>query len=110
MMHGTTSPFYPLIASLDVAAAMMDEPAGPTLMARRLKMRSAFRKAMSSIAHRLARRRRMAGSSRLYQPEQVADPEDGEVYLFEEAPDELLLRDFELLDAEAGRRLAWLSG
>ncbi len=32
MMHGTTSPFYPLIASLDVAAAMMDEPAGPTLM------------------------------------------------------------------------------
>jgi arginine decarboxylase len=28
MMHGTTSPFYPLIASLDVAAAMMDEPAG----------------------------------------------------------------------------------
>ena len=32
MMHGTTSPFYPLIASLDVAAAMMEEPAGPTLM------------------------------------------------------------------------------
>jgi arginine decarboxylase len=27
MMHGTTSPFYPLIASLDVAAAMMDAAA-----------------------------------------------------------------------------------
>jgi arginine decarboxylase len=32
MMHGTTSPFYPMIASIDVATAMMDEPAGSTLM------------------------------------------------------------------------------
>jgi arginine decarboxylase len=53
MMHGTTSPFYPLIASLDVAAAMMDEPAGPTLMAETIFDAISFRKAMSSIAHRL---------------------------------------------------------
>jgi arginine/lysine/ornithine decarboxylase len=32
MMHGTTSPFYPMIASIDVATAMMDKPAGPTQM------------------------------------------------------------------------------
>jgi hypothetical protein len=32
MMHGTTSPFYPLIASLDIASAMMDEPTGPVLL------------------------------------------------------------------------------
>src|SRR5450756_3099211 len=51
MMHGTTSPFYPLIASLDVAAAMMDEPAGPTLMAETIFDAIRFRKAMSSIGH-----------------------------------------------------------
>src|ERR1700757_258308 len=55
MMHGTTSPFYPLIASLDVAAAMMDEPAGPTLMSETLHDAISFRKAMSSVTHRLRR-------------------------------------------------------
>ena len=53
MMHGTTSPFYPLIASLDVAAAMMEEPAGPTLMNETIQDAITFRKAMSSVAHRL---------------------------------------------------------
>ncbi len=47
MMHGTTSPFYPLIASLDVAAAMMDEPAGHTLMDETIQDAVSFRKAMS---------------------------------------------------------------
>ena len=91
MMHGTTSPFYPLIASLDVAAAMMDEPAGPTLMNETIQDAISFRKAMSSVAHRL----RAAGGGdnwffRLYQPDQVTDPERRETFLFEEAPDHLL--------------------
>ncbi len=92
MMHGTTSPFYPLIASLDVAAAMMDEPAGPTLMDETIQDAISFRKAMSSIAHRL----RQAESNgdgwffRLYQPEIVIDPQTDESYVFEEAPDSLL--------------------
>jgi arginine decarboxylase len=92
MMHGTTSPFYPLIASLDVAAAMMDEPAGPTLMDETIQDAISFRKAMSSIAHRL---RRVEHNNdgwffRLYQPELVIDPETDESYVFEEAPDDLL--------------------
>ena len=89
MMHGTTSPFYPLIASLDVAAAMMDEPAGPTLMSETLQDAISFRKAMSSIGHRL----RAAGEGwffQLYQPEHVFDPLDGKTYLLEEAQDGLL--------------------
>ncbi len=92
MMHGTTSPFYPLIASLDVAAAMMDEPAGPTLMDETLQDAISFRKAMSSIAHRL-RRVESNGDGwffRLYQPELVVDPITDESYVFEEAPDHLL--------------------
>ncbi len=91
MMHGTTSPFYPLIASLDVAAAMMDEPAGPTLMAETIFDAISFRKAMSSIAHRL---RALEGGDgwffRLFQPDKVEDPLDGTRYLFEDASDELL--------------------
>ena len=93
MMHGTTSPFYPLIASLDVAAAMMDEPAGPTLMDETIQDAISFRQAMSSIAHRL-RTEAENGEGwffRLYQPENVTDPVTGERILFEEAEDELLM-------------------
>jgi arginine decarboxylase len=92
MMHGTTSPFYPLIASLDVAAAMMDEPAGPTLMNETLADAISFRQAMSSVAHRL----RLASDNGegwffgVYQPERVTDPSTGESILFEDAEDELL--------------------
>jgi arginine decarboxylase len=91
MMHGTTSPFYPLIASLDVAAAMMDDPAGPTLMEETIFDAVSFRKAMSSIAHRLKVYDDGDGwFFRLFQPDRVTDPKNGETYVFEDAPDELL--------------------
>ncbi|WP_263357792.1 Orn/Lys/Arg family decarboxylase [Acidicapsa ligni] len=91
MMHGTTSPFYPLIASLDVAAAMMDEPAGPTLMMETIFDAISFRKAMSSIAHRLRALENGDGwFFRLFQPDRVEDPIERLTYLFEDAPDELL--------------------
>jgi arginine decarboxylase len=91
MMHGTTSPFYPLIASLDVAAAMMDEPAGPTLMMETIFDAISFRKAMSSIAHRLRALEDGDGwFFRLFQPDKVEDPIERLTYLFEDAPDELL--------------------
>src|ERR1700751_2976205 len=92
MMHGTTSPFYPLIASLDVAAAMMDEPAGPTLMDETLADAISFRQAMSSVAHRLraASDNGEAWFFGIYQPERVTDPATGESILFEDAEDELL--------------------
>ncbi|MHB1021490.1 MAG: Orn/Lys/Arg family decarboxylase [Acidobacteriaceae bacterium] len=91
MMHGTTSPFYPMIASLDVATAMMDEPAGPTLMTETIQDAISFRKAMSSIAHRLKAANNGDGwFFRLYQPDQVTNPLDDQTYLFEQAPDALL--------------------
>ncbi len=90
MMHGTTSPFYPLIASLDVAAAMMEEPAGPTVMNETIQDAISFRKAMSSVAHRLRAAEGGGGwFFRLYQPDQVTDLE-GQTHLFEEATDQLL--------------------
>jgi len=92
MMHGTTSPFYPLIASLDVAAALMDEPAGPTLMDETLADAISFRQAMASVAHRL-RRESEEGKGwffSLYQPERVTDPKTGERVVFEDADPETL--------------------
>ena len=68
---------------------MMDEPAGPTLMDETIQDAISFRKAMSSIAHRLraAEHNGDGWFFRLYQPEIVVDdPAHGESYLFEEAP------------------------
>src|SRR6202021_966690 len=91
MMHGTTSPFYPMIASLDVATSMMDEPAGPTLMYETIQDAISFRKAMSSIAHRLRSANGDEWFFRIYQPDTVTDPLTGEITLFEETPDSVLI-------------------
>jgi arginine decarboxylase len=92
MMHGTTSPFYPMIASIDVATAMMDEPAGQTLMTETIQDAINFRKAMASVAHRL--RSAEEGSNGwffgMFQPDYVKDPSSEEVFRFEDAPDSLL--------------------
>jgi len=92
MMHGSTSPFYPMIASIDVATAMMDEPAGQTLMTETIQDAINFRKAMASVAHRL--RSEGEGNGKgwffgMFQPDYVRN-EANEVLRFEEAPDSLL--------------------
>ena len=92
MMHGTTSPFYPMIASLDVATSMMDEPAGPTLMYETIQDAISFRKAMSSIAHRLRSANGEEWFFRVYQPETVTDPLTGQTALLEETPDSVLIQ------------------
>jgi arginine decarboxylase len=95
MMHGTTSPFYPMIASLDVATSMMDEPAGPTLMYETIQDAITFRKAMSSIAHRLRSANGEEWFFRIYQPDTVTNPMTGETSLFEETPDTVLIQSSE---------------
>jgi arginine decarboxylase len=55
MMHGSTSPFYPMIAVLDVAAAMMDGPAADA--DRRVDPRGdRLPQAVSSLAQAIAER------------------------------------------------------
>jgi len=93
MMHGTTSPFYPMIASIDVATAMMDEPAGQTLMTETIQDAINFRKAMASVAHRLKSTDDGTGSGwffGMFQPDYVRDPTNDDVFRFEDAPDTLL--------------------
>ncbi|GGH01464.1 Orn/Lys/Arg decarboxylase N-terminal domain-containing protein [Silvibacterium dinghuense] len=90
MMHGTTSPFYPMIASIDVATAMMDEPAGSTLMEETIQDAITFRKAMASVAHRLKSEEGDWWFFGMFQPDYVTDKETGEIFRFEDAPDDLL--------------------
>ena len=105
MMHASTSPFYPMIAVLDVAAAMMDGPSGAALTGESIGEAIDFRKRVSSLARAIAERDpplRGAGPTSLgeggddgwffgvWQPEQVSDPVTGLKYAFADAPDELL--------------------
>lgn len=92
MMHGSTSPFYPMIAGLDVAAAMMDGPAGFALTDEAIREAIAFRKRVSAVAGEIAARDGADGwFFGVWQPEQVLV--DGELRAFAQAPDELLASD-----------------
>jgi len=49
MMHTSTSPQYGIIASCDVAAAMMEQPAGRALVQETIDEALSFRRAMSAV-------------------------------------------------------------
>jgi arginine decarboxylase len=69
MMHTSTSPQYGIIASCDVAAAMMEQPAGRSLVQETLDEALAFRRALSSVGREL-------GDSwwfRVWQPDEIAE-------------------------------------
>jgi arginine decarboxylase len=53
MMHTSTSPQYGIIASCDVAAAMMDQPAGRALVQETIDEALSFRRAMSEVKRQL---------------------------------------------------------
>jgi arginine decarboxylase len=91
MMHGSTSPFYPMIAVLDVAAAMMDGPSGATLTDESIREAIDFRKRVVTLARAIAERDGDDGwFFGVWQPEEVRDPASGIKYSFAEAPDDLL--------------------
>ncbi|GGW20959.1 arginine decarboxylase [Streptomyces capoamus] len=91
MMHGTTSPLYPMIASLDVATAMMDGPQGEWLLDEAVTEAIRFRQEMVRLGRRVAN----AGDRPpwffgVWQPEEVTDPATGRRLPFADAPPELL--------------------
>jgi arginine decarboxylase len=88
MMHGSTSPFYPMIACLDVAAAMMDAPGGRALVDESILEAVRFRKQLMSVGSELTKQQGWFFG--LWQPESVRDPHSSTSYSFVEAPDELL--------------------
>jgi arginine decarboxylase len=68
MMHTSTSPQYGIIASCDVAAAMMEQPAGRAIVQETIDEALSFRRAMAAV------KKDMKGSwwFEVWQPETVA--------------------------------------
>ncbi|WOO49701.1 Orn/Lys/Arg decarboxylase N-terminal domain-containing protein [Hafnia alvei] len=94
MMHGTTSPYYPIIASIDVAVGMMKGESGPSLVQESIEEAIGFRKAVVSVKRQL---KEQNGESEWFfdvlQPTQVRDPKTGESHSFEQAPLNLLSQE-----------------
>ncbi|WP_236725435.1 Orn/Lys/Arg decarboxylase N-terminal domain-containing protein [Amycolatopsis orientalis] len=91
MMHATTSPMYPMIAGLDVAAAMMDGAGGRWLTDEAITEAIRFRQAVARLGARI----REAGDRPgwffgTWQPTEVTDPATGRLHAFADAPLELL--------------------
>ncbi|HEQ0063163.1 TPA: lysine-specific pyridoxal 5'-phosphate-dependent carboxylase LdcA [Pseudomonas aeruginosa] len=68
MMHISTSPQYGIIASLDVASAMMEGPAGRSLIQETFDEALSFRRALANVRQNLDRNDWWFG---VWQPEQV---------------------------------------
>ncbi len=59
MMHASTSPFYPIIVSNDVTAAMMDGPGGRALTDESIEEAVAFRQTMGRVHRQFAKQARL---------------------------------------------------
>ena len=92
MMHGSTSPLYQLIASCDVAAAMMDGPGGRALTEECLDEAVTFRRAMVRTARELAGGPGPGWFFSVWQPRAVTTPEAGQPVDFLDA-DPAMLRE-----------------
>jgi arginine/lysine/ornithine decarboxylase len=91
MMHASTSPLYPMIASLDISAAMMAGPGGTELMEIAIREAVAFR---CALARRHAEHQ--ANGDWFFapwQPDTFTDPETGQRMMFHEVPAERLASD-----------------
>ena len=106
--QASTSPLYALIASNDVAAAMMDGPAGQALTQETIDEAVACRLAVARV-----RQEFLAKKDWFFAPwnaEEVRDPKTGKRVPFHEAPAETARHGSELLGAASRRELAWIRG
>lgn len=93
MMHGTTSPYYPILASIDVAVAMMKGNSGTYLVQESIEDAIAFRKAVVSIKRKIQEGNPNDWFFDVFQPTIVRDPQTKKEYTLEEAPVSLLSRE-----------------
>jgi arginine decarboxylase len=87
-MQATTSPLYALIASNDVAAAMMDGPGGHALTAEVIREAVDCRQAIGRMSAEI--RERGTWFFEPWNAGEVADPATGKKFPFHEAPPDLL--------------------
>lgn len=90
-MHGTTSPFYPIIASIDVATAMMEGEAGKTLVDEAVHDAISFRKALVTVADKLKTQGSSGWFFGIWQP--TALMQEGHKVPFTQVPSEVLAND-----------------
>ncbi|HVG72171.1 MAG TPA: Orn/Lys/Arg decarboxylase N-terminal domain-containing protein [Vicinamibacterales bacterium] len=91
LIHGTTSPFHPILASSDIATAMMELPAGRTLVDEAIRDAIAFRQTMAMTRARLLETSGTDGwFFDIFQPPAVTPPLQGETVPFAEASAEML--------------------
>ena len=91
MMHASTSPFYPIIVSNDVTAAMMDGPGGLALTEESIQEAVAFRQTMGRVHRQFARKKDWFFNT--WNADTVKTSKSGKKVRFEDAPPELLARD-----------------
>lgn len=91
MMHASTSPCYPIIASNDVSAAMMDGPGGQALTSESIEEAVAFRQMMARLNNEFADKGEWFFDC--WQPPKVRDPKTGRTSPFHEASAEALTTD-----------------
>lgn len=88
MMHGTTSPFYPIIASIDVATSMMEGKAGHTFVDDAIHDAICFRKTLVTISNTLKASNPKSWFFDIWQPKSVVY--DGITTPFSDVPDDAL--------------------
>lgn len=91
MMHSSTSPFYPIIASNDITSAMMSGTGGRSLTDDSIKEAVSFRRTVARLNAEYTSKKDWFFN--IWQPEIVHDPTTQESVLFYEAPSELLCSD-----------------
>jgi len=89
--QASTSPLYALIASNDIAAAMMDEPGGQALTQDVIDEAVACRLAVARVRQEFLSRKDWFFAP--WNAEEVRDPKTGKRMPFHEAPAELLAND-----------------
>ncbi|MEN6443996.1 MAG: Orn/Lys/Arg decarboxylase N-terminal domain-containing protein [Methanoregula sp.] len=75
MMHSSTSPFYPIIASLDISTKMMDGASGTILTTESIEEAIRFRRTMARIKTEIGTGKTAADWwFSMWQPDTVTDP------------------------------------
>lgn len=90
MMHGSTSPFYPIIASNEVAASMMEGAGGLALTRESIDEAIAFRQIVGRVGRDFAKKKEWF--FRTWNPDKVKD-RSGKKIAFEDASPEMLATD-----------------
>ena len=91
MMQASTSPFYPIIATNDISAAMMDGPGGKTLTDISIREAVSFRKTVARI--HAEHKANNDWFFNIWQPDYITDPDSGQKMPFHEAPTDLLAKN-----------------